>query len=351
MISFPHIHLFHNVLAYVEHVNTDPEVPKQYRIDKPVTFKGTIKLHGSNCGVVMDVATGALQAQSREIDLTPEADYKGFAKFVEANAVGIRGMIRKDVLPKITGTVHKVALYGEWVGAGVVKKTKGVAVSKFTEKHWALFATFAVIDDDIEARNVSDLIMDLPLRHYNNTTYIGNVRQAGNWSITVNFSDSASIEWAQTEAARIIATIEKQCPYGAIYGLEGAGEGIVWMPTGEFTGREDLYWKFKTDAHSVVLEPKMVKERPIVADDVLAAIEDFVTRTVTSNRLEQGLDALEQQGLKTEKRNTGKFIQWVVADVERECALELEDAGLADWSQVSAAVTVKARDFFLAASA
>ena len=73
MRSFPHISLFHNVLAYVEHVNTDPEVPAKLHIREPVTFKGTIKLHGSNCGVVW--TPGApLQAQSREVDLTVEND-------------------------------------------------------------------------------------------------------------------------------------------------------------------------------------------------------------------------------------------------------------------------------------
>ena len=342
MLQFPHIFLLHNVRAYVGHVNTDPEVPEQYRIHKPVTFTGSIKLHGSNCGVVMDMTTGHLQAQSREIDLTPEADYKGFSKFVVAHDELIRNLITQSVVPKLTGTVHKVALYGEWVGAGVVAKTKGVAVAKFVEKHWATFACFAVIDEAL-ARNVSHLVMD----SLDGEGRIGNVRRAGNWTITVDFADPASVEAAEAEAARVTTSIEAQCPYGKLYGLEGAGEGIVWMPTGEFLGREDLYWKHKTEAHSVVLEPKMVKERPVVAADVQTAIAEFVACTVTENRLTQGLDALEQQGLKAEKRNTGKFVQWISGDVERECVLELANAGLT-WSQVSGLVTTKAREFFLA---
>ena len=344
MIQFPHIHLFHNVVAYVGHVNTDPEVPEKYEIRKPVTFHGSIKLHGSNCGVVMDLATGHLQAQSREIDLTPEADYKGFAKFVVAHGDKIRDIIAKSVLPKLTGNVLKVALYGEWVGAGVVAKTKGVAVSKFQEKHWALFACSALLDGDIEARNVSHLVMD---NLVGAEPRIGNVRRAGYWSITVDFSDPELQVALPSIVTWATSIVEAQCPYGSLYALEGPGEGIVWMPTGEFQGREDLYWKHKTEAHSVVFESKTVKERPVVAADVQSAIEAFVAATVTENRLNQGLDALEQQGLQPEKRNTGKFVQWLSGDVERECALELENAGLT-WSQVSSLITTKAREFFLA---
>lgn len=343
MISFPHIYLLHNVIAYVEHVNTDPEVPEKYRIQVPVTFQGTVKLHGSNCGVVLDVQTGRLQAQSRETDLTPTADYKGFAKFVEEHTTPIRGIFDLILEHYEPEDVQSIALYGEWVGAGVVSKTKGAAVAKFDPKHWALFAVQVKHPGDGGPVNVSDL-----LDGFEGEGRIGNVRRASNWSITINFNDPASIEAAKAEAAKVITAIEAQCPYGALYGLDGAGEGIVWMPTGEFQGREDLYWKFKTEAHSVTREPKVRKERPVLPAEVQEAIADFVAFAVTYNRLEQGIDALEQQGLGLDKRNTGKFIQWVAADVERECALDLEEAGL-QWSQVSNQVTTKARGFFLEA--
>lgn len=348
MITFPHISLFRNVLAYVKHVNTDPEVPTQYRIDKPVTFTGSIKLHGSNCGVVW-TPDGTLQAQTREQVLSlPSGDYKGFAQFVAGNAEQITKLV-EHVRQGLTGEIHKVALYGEWVGAGVIKRTKGVAVSKFERKHWALFAAAVVRGDNPEAENVSDALAGIQVfldGAWVVEGRIGCVNQVDGWKITVDFSDPASIEAGKAEAARITATITEQCPYGALYDLEGAGEGIVWMPTGDFAGREDLYWKHKSETHSVV-DQKVQKVRKVVPDDVQASINDFVAATVTDNRLEQGLDALEQQGLGAEKRNTGKFIQWLSADVERECTLELEEAGL-QWSQVSAAVTTRARIFFLA---
>jgi len=337
MIKFPHIHVFRNVLAYVEHVNTDPEVPDQYRIRRPVTFTGTIKLHGSNCGVVWTPPNGPLVAQSREAILTPEADYKGFAKFVEAHAERIKEIIIEHVL---FGKVEQVALYGEWVGPGVVAKNKGSAVSTFEGKHWALFGAYIKAEGAEEFEDVSHHLETVELEGR-----IGTVYRAGRHLLTIDFNDPADVAAKEAEVKALVDKMGEQCPYGKLYGLTGAGEGIVWRPVGEFLGREDLYWKAKTDAHQVV-DRKEKKVRPEVGEDEQARINEFVDMTVTINRLEQGLDALEQQGLGIEKRNTGKFIQWISADIERECVLELGDAGL-EWKQVQGAVTTKAREFFL----
>jgi len=343
MIKFPHISLLRNVMEYIEHVNTDPQVPSQYRIDKPVSFKGSIKLHGSNCGVVWDREAGTFQAQTREADLTPTEDYKGFAKFVLEHRDAIRDLILDRIQP--SPDVRQVILYGEWVGAGVVAKPKGVAVAKFDPKHWALFSVFVRDDQETEPRNVSYVLADLPATL---SDRIGNVHAVGkDWHLTIDFSDPASVKAGTAQVATWTKELEKQCPYGACYGLTGPGEGIVWLPIGDFYGREDLYWKYKTAAHSVVMETKVQQDRPALADDVQAAIRDFVDTTVTENRLEQGIDTLEQQGLTPEKRNTGHYLKWLTEDVRRECVLELKNSGLS-WEQVSGAVTTRAREYFLA---
>ncbi len=343
MIKFPHISLLRNVLAYVQHVNTDPEVPEKYRVKEPVQFVGTIKLHGSNCGVVWDLAEDTLTAQSRETTLTPEADYKGFAKFVVMRADRIREILTEQILLALPEEVTaKIALYGEWVGPGVARKNKGSAVSTFDGKHWALFGAYVLFEGEgEEPQDVSHLLYGVELEGR-----IGTVYKAGQWNLTIDFNDPEAVKAAEAEVQVEVGRVGEQCPYGKLYGLTGAGEGIVWRPVGPFLDREDLYWKAKTAAHQVV-DRKEKKVRPVVGDDEKAQITAFVDATVTENRLEQGLDALEQRGFKVEKRNTGKFIQWVTGDVERECALELEEAGLT-WKQVSGAVTTRAREFLFA---
>jgi hypothetical protein len=47
-----------------------------------------------------------------------------------------------------------------------------------------------------------------------------------------------------------------------------------------------------------------------------------------------------------EPRFTGKFLQWVTADVQKEATAELEASGLT-WAQVEKAVQARAREWFL----
>lgn len=341
MLKFPHIYLFRNVLAYIEHVNTSPDVPAQYQIHGDVSFEGSVKLHGANCGVVLDIAADLLIPQSRETILTPTADFKGFAKFVIEHEARIRDIFSEILATEGLGDVEKLAIYGEYVGKGVVANNKGSAVSKFDEKmkHWALFDV-AIQAPGQEAFSAYQLLDGIE-----RGDRIGTVRDAGVWNLTINFSDPADVASKLAEAEALTTAVGNQCPYGTLYNLEGAGEGIVWRPLGQYKGREDLFWKLKTEAHQGRSKPPRAK-RPEVATDVQDAINDFVDATVTENRLSQGLDVMEQQCKPIAKRSTGDFVRWVTADVERECVLDLQDAGLT-WEQAASSVSAKARTFFL----
>lgn len=341
MISFHHISLAHNVLAYVEHVNTNPEVPDKFRVTTPVSFEGTIKLHGSNCGVVWDLATRSLTAQSRETELTPTSDYAGFAKFVQANETRIRVIFGHLVDSLDLESLDKVTLYGEWVGPGCVKKHKGAAVATFQQRHWALFSASALPKGSSEPVDITDLLRQVPAPE----GQIGCVLSAGSYKLVIDFNDPEQVKRALEWAQSITDAVAKACPYGALYGLQGAGEGIVWRPVGAHLNRTDLHWKCKSEAHSVT-DVKMVRERPVVPEDVQANIDSFLAVAVTQNRLEQGLDVLAQKGLPSNKKSTGPFVQWVSADVERECVLELAHYGLV-WAQVQPGVMQRARDFIL----
>ena len=91
MVKFPSIEQFRTVVSNVNrHFNFvgldengdaiyDPTLPKPV-----ITFKGTVKLHGTNAGVSFN-NIGRLWAQSRENIITVEKDNAGFAFFVESN--------------------------------------------------------------------------------------------------------------------------------------------------------------------------------------------------------------------------------------------------------------------------
>ena len=335
LIPFPHIQLFRNLKATVDHLNSDPEVEERLRVPSTVTFGGTVKLRGANFGVVW-TPQNPLQAQSREMILTPEADFKGFAKFAQEKDAQIRGIIQQT-LDKLDFGVLKVALYGEWVGQGVLKKNKGSAVSKFKEKHWALFGLYVFVEGLDKPLDCSE-DLNIP---FDPESRIGCVYQVQDprWILEVNFSDPERTSKALGQAQGLTDEVAAQCPYGKAYGLEGAGEGLVWRPIGHYSGREDLLWKIKSKEHSGT---DVKAKKPEVSKDVQDKAASFAAQVVSTNRLEQGL---EQPGMSLEKKNTGRFVQWVSRDVERECVLELADVGLT-WKQASNAVSTAARTFF-----
>jgi hypothetical protein len=88
MIKFPSIEQFRSVVATVlrqfNFVGLDENGDAIYDTTKPkptLTFKGTVKLHGTNAAVCWNASSG-MWAQSRENIITPEKDNAGFAFFV-----------------------------------------------------------------------------------------------------------------------------------------------------------------------------------------------------------------------------------------------------------------------------
>ena len=133
MIKFPSIEQFRTVVSNVNrHFNFvgldengeaiyDPTLPKPV-----ITFKGTVKLHGTNAGVSFN-NIGGLWAQSRENIITVEKDNAGFAFFVESN---------KEIFEQMANDIahvyglnldnNTVSIYGEWCGGNI---QKGVGIT------------------------------------------------------------------------------------------------------------------------------------------------------------------------------------------------------------------------------
>ena len=83
-----------------------------------------------------------------------------------------------------------------------------------------------------------------------------------------------------------------------------------------------------------------------VDPETAANAQAYAELMVPEARLQQGIqevfgdDPFDQKG-------TGAFIKWIVQDVQKEGALELEASGLT-WKQVGGTVAKKAREWFLA---
>jgi hypothetical protein len=201
-------------------------------------------------------------------------------------------------------------------------------VSKNPTRNDYVDALFSLGDSYADARIFS--ILDVPT-----------------WTLYIDFSSHESKQAALDTATSWTDEVEAQCPWGAKFGLTGIGEGIVWVPVGEHWGKPELCFKTKGEKHKKVHSKR---ESPQMDPEVLSSITEFVEFSTPESRLEQGLEVLKEQKLPLEMRSMGHFLKWVTADVQRECAAELEASGL-DWKQVQGAIQIKAREFFKKATA
>ncbi len=345
MIKFTHVEGFHYIIRTLEKMADHPEIRK-YHLETPVTFRGTVKLHGSNSGVVC--TPEALVSQSRNRPLSVEDDNYGFAAWVAREEVGraIRDLERRVRQSAELDAAVPLVLFGELIGPGL---QKGVATSRLASRQWVLFA--AATRDDPGSAAGADGNDEAEKTYLDAVPALGDayaevgiysVLDVETWRLAIDFSDRRSIEAGIEKANAIVEEVEKACPWGRRFGVEGIGEGVVWTPVGEHWGKSWLYWKAKGEAHKKVKGPKVTLD-PAVA----ASIDGFVDLAVTENRLEQGLEYLAEMGHAIEMRSTGPFLQWVGKDVKRECRAELEASEL-EWKQVGKAVNRKALEFFKA---
>lgn len=68
-----------------------------------LTFRGTVKLHGTNASIYNVLNTENIVVQSKNNEITVDADNNGFARFVDTNKedfTSILNVIKKDTHKK-----------------------------------------------------------------------------------------------------------------------------------------------------------------------------------------------------------------------------------------------------------
>lgn len=332
MYKFNSISLFYQIVRLVKKLDDFPHLA----IKNPVQYRGTIKTHGTNASIVHSDGN-ALQAQSRTRQITSKDDNHGFAKFVEQDNVteAINNIVNKIRGQHAIGASKDVCLYGEWVGSGI---NSGCAIHQLPSKQWVLFAV-KVIDGDH-----SYYIDAVPgLQDLYKEENIFSIMDGPVLNLEVDFHSQESKETAIKVFDRKTAEVESCCPWAKKFDIEGLGEGIVWVPVGEHWGKSDLFFKTKGEKHKNV---KTKKGKEQLDPEILKGIEDFIEFAVTDNRLNQGIESIQEMGHDLQMSNISQFIKWVGQDVKRECSAELETNKI-EWKQVNKAVTTKARTFFI----
>ena len=312
-IKFPSIEQFRTVVSNVNrHFNFvgldengdaiyDPTLPKPI-----ITFKGTVKLHGTNAGVSYNALSG-MWAQSRENIITPQHDNAGFAFFAYSNETELLRLFF-DVAAKEDIDLHKntISIYGEWVGKGI---QKGVGITNLP-KSFFIFGVKVTPHTETEEElraNPAYWVDSFYLR--DNDKGIYNIEDYTTYSIDIDFNMPQLV---QNDLSELTIAVEEECPVAKSFGFPNTiGEGIVF--SSDYKG---VAYKFKSkgEKHS----SSKVKTLASVDVEKLESIQKFVEYAVTENRFNQAIENVFPNQEPIDVKKMGDVIRWVVNDVLKE---------------------------------
>ena len=300
-----------------------------------ITFTGTVKIHGTNSGVCMN-NSGEIWSQSRTNIITIDKDNAGFAFFVEKNKEVFKKLLKKYH----TGKKNEIiSIFGEWFGKSIQSK---VAVSKLPDKKFAIFAIKRTLITEDETKPIvewllSDKFKDINIPKHN----IFNVYLFGQYSIDIDFNDYKK---SLPELNRIKDNVEKQCPVGMYFGVDGIGEGVVWETRIENSIR--LVFKVKGEKHSKGKKPS--KEKRIIDNAKLKKISDIAYKVTPLWRLDQFVTDIcnLNNGGNIEMTKMGEYIKAVIKDIHKEDMDILIKSGY-EPKEFNKAISTIARKYFI----
>jgi hypothetical protein len=100
------------------------------------------------------------------------------------------------------------------------------------------------------------------------------------------------------------------------------------------------------EAYIKLVGKSKVKTTKTVDPERIASIYEFVEKTATQNRLQQGLDKMNELGVPVLPASTGVYIQWVVRDILREEADTMAESGF-EAKDVAGPIANIARKFWM----
>ena len=318
--KFPSIGQFRDAIRAAREFNYVPRNGK-------IPYIGTVKVHGTNAGIVFSPQGTWFQSRSRI--LSQANDHMGFCAYMDTKIDYLR-RLKRNILDRSGWTGDEkerdltVEVFGEWCGEGI---QKGVGVSKLPR----MFIVFGVRIDGVWQDNYVEEASEPEVRIYSIHTF-------GNFRTVVDFEH---LEETQNMLARHTLQVEEKCPVASYFGVTGVGEGIVWKPA--YIEYPDLWFKVKGEKHRVTEAKTLVP----IAPENLATIEEFVAKTVTENRLQQGLFWLKNECQKElDMKNIGDFLRWVHTDILKEESDTLEASNL-DPKKIGKYITPVAKNWYI----
>ena len=331
---------FHEVMRniqsrrYSEYLNS---------VDNKLTYFGKIKMHGTNASVTI-TPEGKVIAGKRSSFL-PEGgtggDNAGFASWVAKNANGFLAL-REAYEDTVTITV-----YGEWCGPGV---QDNVACSMTDQKFFYVFSADTYHEEG-RSRLYEPQAIELELPGLDAIDNV--IILPFHCKVQFDFSDADSLKKALDNINKEVEAIGERDPFMFDnFGIEGAGEGLVFFPVVNEDGwsydnvqQMELFsvlnFKAKSEHHRVNKTRTAVAANP----EAIAAKANFAAVFCTDARFEQAFD--EAVGRVKDMKLTGEFIKWCCQDVFKESETERELMGV-EWKQLSGVVSRDAANWYKA---
>lgn len=313
MKKFPSLNQFRNVVREVrtqhDYKGKDEQGNPIYLQDSPyptLKFRGTVKLHGTNAGIVK--YKDRIEFQSRERVLTPLSDNIGFAtKYTGTDLDSLFSNFEFN---------DYIAIYGEWCCGNI---QKNVALTQIPEKRFVIFGV-----------KIDDVWVDFDENLKKEDLNIFNILQFPTYEVEIDFNNPEAI---QNKLIELTLAVEEECPVGKYFGVSGIGEGIVFQSV----ENKNLIFKSKGEKHSV----SKVKVLNSVDPEKIENVDKFIEYAVTENRLNQGLE-----NVSTDIKDLGNFIKWMASDIVKE-ELDTLQANNLTYKDVASKVAQKSKEFFL----
>lgn len=323
--------------------NVIKDVTKAFRSHKifdfpPLTFIGTVKLHGTNASIYSDLSKNNFVVQSKNNVITVDKDNYGFAQAITPIKEQFIPLFEK--IKEVLGDYENktAVIYGEWCGANIQPTVAlaqldnmfvafGIKILQGKEEKWLSYNQFN------EVMNINQAVLQ---EHK-----VFNIYDFPTWKIDIDFNNPQIV---QNKLVDITMEVEKECPVAKKFGISGIGEGVVWKNITHHPAIESLhlFFKVKGKEHSV----SHVTSLAMVDTEKVKNIAEFVEKVVTENRLKQGLEYLKEQHLSLTEENIKTFISWVVKDCFKEEKDMITESNLQE-KEVAQSIAFKAKDWFL----
>lgn len=293
---------------------------------KPVIrFRGTVKLHGTSGAVNIKGTTATAMGRNRA--LTINDDSFGFAHYVAG---------REDTFRMLAAIATKslsdeVTIYGEWCGQGIQKK---VAVSTLPK----MFVVFAIFNHTTDSWvDIHEVKLTPEERGHLNSLNIHLITEAPSFEVEIDFNDPVP---AAELISKFTLQVEDCCPFAVTHGVNGIGEGLVWVSEGwehrlVFKSKGEKHKKSDGTRHQVAVDPEKV-----------ASISALVDLLLPEWRLEQGISYLIENKIPLANTSTGPYLKWVAQDILKEESDRIA-ANPYPWKDIQGTVMNRARDYFI----